>query len=193
MNLYINCSPKLKKSATENIIGNLKNDSDKVIYLYKEDFINIDIVGVNSIIFCYPLYVDSPPSKLIEYMEYLDSNNIKLDNIKIYVICNCGFLEAEQNDISVEIMKNFCDNMGATYMGSLKIGSGSIIGQCSQNKLYKLISYDYLRKVKRLKKAINNLEPCELATRIHPIGKRLYALLANYSWKKQRKKNGICD
>ena len=55
MNLYINCSPKLKKSATENIIGNLKNDSDKVIYLYKEDFINIDIVGVNSIIFCYPL------------------------------------------------------------------------------------------------------------------------------------------
>lgn len=191
MNLFINCSPKLNNSATHNLIELLKNKDDQELYLYKEEFKNINVNKFDKIIFCYPLYVDAPPSKLIEYMEYIDDNNIIFEFKKIYVLCNCGFLEPTQNDTSVKIIENFCNKHNSLYMGSFKIGSGSIVGFCNINKLYKILSIDYIKKNKKFKKCIENGEKIELLTHIKPMTKRLYIIFANKSWKKKRKLNGL--
>ena len=152
MKLIINASPKLYKSSTNCFINRLKEDTDKVIMLYKDDYKNIDYSLYQSIVILSPLYADSVTSKLVEYMEYIN-NDVDISNKDIYFLSNSGFLEYEQNYISDEIIANFARNNNARFKGYLNIGSGPILGEGNKN-LYKLLSLDFYAKIRRFKKAI---------------------------------------
>ncbi|MBQ8193282.1 MAG: hypothetical protein IJZ46_04365 [Bacilli bacterium] len=190
MKLYINGSPKINNS-NSNYFLNKININDNIRYLYRDSFDDIlkNIRRIDTIIFCFPLYVDGPPSKVIEFMEYIEDNNISLKNKNIYVICNCGFLESKQNDIAVDIMKNFCIKNKGVFKGFFKIGAGEIIGKCEKNRLFKLISIPFMIKINKFRKCVDNNKIVELSTTIRPITKRLYILLANFHWKKKMIKN----
>lgn len=190
MRLYINGSPKLSHSNSEYFINKIKNNG-YIKYLYKDNFNNIlkNIQRIDTIIFSFPLYVDGPPSKVIEFMEYIEDNNICLKNKNIYVICNCGFLESKQNDIAIDIIKNFCKTNDAIFKGSFKIGAGEIIGKCDKKKIYKIISIPFIIKLKKFKKSINNSTNINLNTTITPMFKTLYVIIANISWKQKMKIN----
>ena len=184
MNLYINASPKIYKSSTNCFIRRLKNNDDKVIFLYKDDYKDIDYTLYKSIIICSPLYADSVTSKLVEYMEYIAYNG-DISNKLVYFVSNSGFLEYEQNYISDEIVSNFAENNKAIFMGVLNIGSGPILGE-SNKGIYKLLSIDFYLKINRFKKAIAKNKKIYLDTRIHPVSKRMYVKFANISWHKKR-------
>ena len=71
----INCSPKYKsnsKNFIDKIINNI-DDSFSIFNVYKDNFDTIInfINKSDKILFVYPLYVDTLPSKLIEFFEYL--------------------------------------------------------------------------------------------------------------------------
>lgn len=193
MILYLNGSPKNKKSNSESFLKDIKAQDTK--YLYKDNFEGIlkNIRVFTTIIFSFPLYVDSPPSKVIEFMEYIENNNINIKNKNIYVIVNCGFLESKHNNTACEIIKNFCFNTGAIYKGAFKIGAGEIIGKRKSSLLFRILSLAYNYKINIFKNFISNNEDIELSTTIHPMTKRLYVFIVNMSFKSKIKKNNAIN
>lgn len=192
MKLFINGSPKLDKSNSFYFLSMI-NDNNKIKFLYKDDFDDIlrDINKINTIIFSFPLYVDGPPNKVIEFMEYINDNKIDIKDKKIYCIINCGFFEAKQNDVAALIIKNFAINNRAKYMGSFNIGAGEIVGKRNRKILYKIISIPFYFKIKKLKNSINKGLKVNLNTTIRPMSKKLYVFLANISWRKKMRENKI--
>ena len=193
MKLFINGSPKLDKSNSFYFLSMINYDNNIVKYLYKDnfDYILKDINKVDSIIFSFPLYVDGPTNKVIEFMEYIKDNKISIKDKKIYCIINCGFFEARQNKTAALIIKNFAINNNAKYMGSFNIGAGEIVGKRNKKTLYKIISIPFYFKMKKFKNSINNVQKVNLNTTIRPIVKRFYVLLANINWKKKMRKNNV--
>lgn len=192
MKLFINGSPKLDKSNSFYFFSMI-NDNSKIRFLYKDDFDNIlrDINKISTIIFSFPLYVDGPPNKVIEFMEYINDNKIDIKDKKIYCIINCGFFEAKQNEIAALIIKNFAINNMAKYMGSFNIGAGEIVGKRNRKILYKIISIPFYFKIKKFKNSINKGLKVNLNTTIRPMSKKLYVFLANISWRKKMRENKI--
>lgn len=190
MILYINGSPRLENSNSNYFLNKIK-DKEKIKYIYRDRFKDIltNINKIDTLVFAFPLYVDSPPSKVIEFMEYIKNNDINLENKNIYTIINCGFFEACQNDTASIIFKNFAINNKAVYKGTFNIGAGEIIGKCEKKKLYKLVSIPFLYKIKKFKTSIYNNKEIIVNTTIKPMTKRLYIYLANINWKRQMIEN----
>lgn len=179
--LYVNCSPKLSKSNSYNILK--KISEDEILNLYIEENILNKIENTDTLVLSMPLYIDSPPYKVIELFETLKRKNIKRKNI--YIITNCGFLEPKQNDISDEIVKNFCLENNWNYKGSFKIGSGEIIGKYNKNKIYRILSNDFIKKANKFKENILKNNYVELSTTIKPMTQNLFIKFANHSFKRK--------
>ena len=163
MKLYVNGSPKLENGNSNYFLNKIK-DKEKIKCVYRDRFSDIlkDIKKVDTIILCFPLYVDGPTCKIIEFMEYILSNKID----------------------------NFAKKNKAKYMGSFNIGAGEIVGKCEKFWLYKLISIPFLIKIKKFKECIDNGNEIILETTIRPMTKRLYVFMANINWKRQMIRNG---
>lgn len=190
MILYINGSPKLDNSNSNYFLNKIKTN-EEIKYIYRDKYSDIlkNINNFDIIVLSFPLYIDGPSSKVIEFMEYIENNNINISNKKIYTIINCGFWEAKHNRIAAKIIENFAQKNNANYMGTFNIGAGEIIGKCNRIKLYKLISIPFLLKIKKFKRNINNSKKITLETTIRPMNKKIYIFMANNSWKKQIIKN----
>lgn len=144
-----------------------------------------NIMEKETIILAFPLYVDSPPSKVVAFLDYFYDNNIVL-NKKLYVIINCGFKEAKHNITALNIIKNWANKQGITYQGSLLIGSGEIIGK----KKHKIISSKALKKLKRFSICImNNKKTNDEETTINYLNNYLFCIIGNIFWKRKIKKN----
>ena len=185
MNTYINCSPKLKNSNSEYFINLIKNNKDTINYIYKDNIKNIkeNIKNSNNIIFVYPLYIDTIPSKLIEIIENLDSNLLNKKNC--YIICNCGFLEPSHNNLSIKAMENWIAKNNGIFMGYLSIGSGEIIGITKRNKLLKFFCKDFFKKINKFKKNLDNNNKVYLTTNIKWLNKNLFCIICNKFFKKR--------
>lgn len=186
MYTIINCSPKLKRSnskifideVTKNLsnytVLNLEANRNKILeYIYSSD----------TLLFAFPTYLDSPPSKLLSLLDYIFDNKLYLNNKKIYLIANCGFIEYENNICPVEIIKNWISIMKGSYMGSLLIGSGEIIG----NKKFKLLSKNCMKELKKFSMCIKRKEKYEdTGVTIDYINTKLLCILSNIAWPKSR-------
>lgn len=171
---------KISEVLDEYIIFDLKKDKyEDIIYNIKQS---------DTIVLAFPLYVDSPTSLTLNFLDYLYDNNISLNNKKLYTIINCGFIEGEQNTTAANIIKNFCTKKNIIYCGSILIGAGEIVGKTK----YKLISTTALKKLNIFSNCIKNKEKCEdIITTINFINQKLYCKLANISWNKKAKYNKI--
>ena len=182
---YINGSPKINNSASNNFLKDIYNKKDKINYIYKdkdEDIIN-NLKDSETIIISFPLYADSPTSGVLNFFEYIEDNNINLVDKNLYVIINCGFLESKQNNTAVEIVNCFFEKNDINFKGYFLIGGGPIVGNRT-NIIYKLLTIPYYFKKNKFKNKINKNENIYLKTSLM-IPKWLYVLCANKSWKKQ--------
>ncbi len=78
------------------------------------------------IILSYPLYVDTPPASVINAFEFIEEN-IQMRPRKFIAIGNCGYPKASGIKISQQICKNFTEQTGMEWLGSLSLGKGAII------------------------------------------------------------------
>lgn len=177
----INCSPKYKSNSSnfiKRLVPKLRNNY-QIIYLYHEEINDIinKIDKSNVIVFVFPLYVDTVPSRLIRLME----QNINFKNKYVYSISNCGFLEKINNDIAIKIIQNWCLHCNGIFMGSFKIGAGEVIG--NDNFLSHLLSPLYKIKMTIFSKRINKIKKVNLSTQII-LPKRMFCYCANKGFKK---------
>jgi hypothetical protein len=74
-----------------------------------------------------PLYVDSLPAELIAVLERLVAVRRGQPG-RLMAIVNCGFAEALQNDVALDIYRLFARDAGLHWAGGLAIGGGGMFG-----------------------------------------------------------------
>jgi len=153
---------------------------------YKELLLSIKKADV--IILAFPLYVDSPTSIMLEFLDYIIDNNISFKNKYIYAIINCGFKEGEHNITALNIIKNWCDKVNAIYNGSILIGAGEIVGKDK----YKFISKKALSDLDYfINKVIKKEKSDDIITTMDLLNNKLYCYIANLFWNKKARLNKL--
>lgn len=83
------------------------------------------------LLFVFPLYVDSLPAVLINFLKELEravrSCGQEPLKLRVHTIINCGFLEPEQNDAAVDMLHYFCERNHLKVGMTLVIASGEAI------------------------------------------------------------------
>lgn len=191
MHILINGSQKNKSSNSEYFLKYISKNLNnyKLFNLKKnnyEDIIN-SFDKCNNIVIAFPLYVDSPNTITLSFLDYIFDNNIYI-NKNIYIIINCGFREGVQNITALNIIKNWCLKVHANYCGSVLIGAGEVAG----DKNMKFLSKKVFKGLDNLSNNIKrNTKANDIITTISLLNNRLYCLAANKSWYKDARKNGL--
>lgn len=161
---------ELKKNKYEEILSSI----------YKSDVI----------VFAFPLYVDSPTSIMLNFLDYIIDENINISGKSIYVVINCGFREGEQNITAINIIKRWCEKVNAIFCSSILIGAGEIVGK----KKYKYISLSANKNIKKFAKIIkSNQKHDDIITTMDLLNNEMYCYLANKSWCKRGKENKLSN
>ena len=192
MHTLINGSQKIKNNNSSYFLKYLSKylDEYNLFDLKKEDYSKIlqSINESENVVLAFPLYVDSPTSITLKFLDYIYDNKINLNNKKIYVIINCGFREGYQNITGLQIVKNWCNKVNAMYSGSILIGAGEIVG----NAKFRLITKKAHKKLHEFSVDVsNNSLSKTFITSMDFLNNKGYIMLANYSWTKQGKKNKL--
>jgi hypothetical protein len=182
-------SPKIGKSNSRNFLNTVcsKIDDYKLFELKDDNYDEIlDSINNSSIlVFAFPLYVDSPTSITLKFMDYVIDNKIKLSGKMVYFIVNCGFLEGKQNITAINVVKRWCNKVDAIYGSSLLIGAGEIIG----NKQYSFISNNARKKLNEFANTISlKLIKDDVITSADILTNRLFCFFANIFWTKDGKR-----
>ena len=158
-----------------------KNNYEEVLNsIYKSDVI----------VFAFPLYVDSPTSIFLNFLDYVIDKKISLEGKLIYIVVNCGFREGKQNITAINIMKRWCEKVNAIYGSSILIGAGEIVGK----EKYKFISKKAIKNINKFANIIKEKQIHEdIITTMDLINNKFYCYLANLSWNKKGKINGLSN
>lgn len=187
----MNGSPKVINSNSSYFVNMItkKLDEYNVFELKDGNYNNIiDSIGKSkTIILAFPLYVDSPTSITLSFLDYIIDNKVSLKDKSIYTIINCGFREGEQNVTALNIIKRWCEKVKATYKGSILIGAGEIVGK----KKYKFISNKVLKDLKEFSNIIKENKTKEIVTTMNLLNDKIYCMLANLSWNKKGRINNL--
>ena len=191
MYTIINGSPKVINSNSSYFINIITKNLDEynIFELKKGNYNNI-IDSINkskTIILTFPLYVDSPTSITLSFLDYIIDNKITLKDKYLYTIINCGFREGEQNITALNIIKRWCEKVEATYKGAILIGAGEIVGK----KKYKFISNKALKNLKEFSNIIKENKTKEIITTMNLLNDKIYCILANLSWNKKGRINNL--
>lgn len=192
MYTLISGSPKPILSNSLYFLNIIKEKLDKsVLYQLKKDNYNdiLDNIKLShSIVFAFPLYVDSPTSITLKFLDYIIDNKVNIEGKNIYVIINCGFREGEQNITALNIIKKWCSKTNNIYKGSILIGSGEIVGKAK----YKYVSRKALKKLDEFSSYIVEKEHSpDIITTMDYLNNNMYCYMANLSWSKKGKKNKL--
>jgi multimeric flavodoxin WrbA len=91
------------------------------------------VAATDLVILSSPLYVDSLPAPVIRALELMAARRAALPAVAgakpaFVAICQCGFPEAEQNEVALEICRNFALAAGFEWAGGLGMGAGGMTG-----------------------------------------------------------------
>jgi len=91
------------------------------------------VAAADLVVLSFPLYVDSLPAPVIRALELIAARRADLpsaagDKPAFVAICQCGFPEAEHNEVALEICRNFAPAAGFAWAGGLGMGAGGMTG-----------------------------------------------------------------
>ncbi|EGT3600280.1 hypothetical protein [Clostridium perfringens] len=130
----------------------------------------------------FPLYADGLPVTMLNFLKVLEENPPK-NKPKVSVIVNCGFIEPEQNNVCIDMVKLFCKQNTYEFNSVLSIGGGeAILG--TPFKIF--VKW----KIKKLAKSIYNNTVENLSVTM-PISKNMYLKASTNYWINYGKRNGI--
>ena len=78
------------------------------------------------VLFVFPLYADALPVTLLNFLKFLEEHPPAKRPV-VSVLINCGFLEPQQNEMAVRMMRLFCRRNQYPFGPVLMIGSGEAI------------------------------------------------------------------
>lgn len=197
--MMIDGSPKVSKSNSEyflNILSDFIESKDIVKYKLskKVDYEDIikEINTIDTLVFAFPLYVDSLPSHVLEFLIMLEENfKDNLKGVNVYVIANCGFYEGKQNKIALNIMKCWCKKMNIKWAQGIGIGAGEMMGGLRNVPMGKGPNTNLGLALDNLAKNINeNKSGDDIFTTPSMFPRFAFRLAANRFWISKANRNG---
>lgn len=140
------------------------------------------IGNYSDILFVFPLYADSIPVTLLNFLKTLEEN-VPLKKPTISVVINCGFLEPYQNDIAVKMLQLFARKNGYPFGSVFKIGSGEAI----LTTPFQIFLNARMRKF-CISIATQRYKTFQVTM---PIPKKIFLKASTTYWENYGKKNGI--
>lgn len=138
--------------------------------------------GVRDLLLVFPLYADSLPAVLMEFLKVLRDTKIS-EKPTVHALINCGFLEPEQNHVAVEIISLFCRQNEFPIGTFLCIGSGEAILDTPFAFLVK-------RKIRRMARAVRRGKAERLQVAM-PLTKAMFLRAADSYWLHRGQANGL--
>ena len=121
----------------------------------------------------FPLYADGVPAVLMRTLKQLATWG-ETPRPRIHVLVNCGFLEPEQTQPAVEMVRFFCKRYGFPWGMALRIGSGEAI-------LNTPFSFLVRRSLRRLAAGIRAGRSEVLSVRM-PLSRRMFTWASGRYW-----------
>ena len=138
----VNGSPKLKGSLSGKIIEHMEKILGEHINVYHAAKLVRnettsgslrDLLSANALLIVFPLYVDSLPAPLIEFLTRLEKAKDSPTPLRVFAIVNCGFFEPKQIELAIEMIKHFTDCAGLQWGYGLGIGGGPLMAGFGNN------------------------------------------------------------
>lgn len=134
------------------------------------------------LVLVFPLYVDCLPSGMLEFLIWLQEHP-PVNRPTVHVLINCGFVEPEQNNTALDILRLFCKQAGFPFGSSLSIGGGEAFLKTPFAFLAKA-------KIQKLAQAVNSRQPATLNVTM-PLNKSMFIRAANSYWLKYGEQSGL--
>ncbi|MBS5134459.1 MAG: hypothetical protein KHZ05_03300 [Oscillospiraceae bacterium] len=134
------------------------------------------------VLLVFPLYVDGLPVVLLEFLKYLEEHPPE-NRPTLSVLINCGFLELEQNDIAVEMIRLFARKNGYPMGAVLKIGGGEAILDTPFRGFARA-------KIRALARAVAKDQKRVMGVTM-PLPKKLFLKASSRYWEAYGRKNGV--
>lgn len=185
--IIINGSPRAPKSNSKRygeIFRSYYKGQADIFNIAKNNYKDIcnKIEEYTDILFIFPLYADGLPVTVLNFLKVLEENPLP-NKPRVNVMINCGFIEPEQNNVCIDMVKLFCKQNGFDFNSILSIGAGeAILG--TPFKIF--VKW----KIKKLAKAIYNSTVESLRVTM-PISKTMYLKASTNYWINYGKRNGI--
>ena len=214
--LLVNGSPRPTGSASgsilETIRGKLGPDHHYTeVNARKSPLASASCLDQDAIVIAFPLYVDSLPSRLLEWLVSFEALAAAPDAARsrketaIFSVCNCGFHEGVQTRTALRIVRNFALKNGFAWGGGLGIGTGGMINGMAKVPEEAWIKREVSHGVAWMAdnvaawglRAPGNSGSGEqdLARTMrfvnHAFPRFAYILVANHEWKMEARKNGL--
>lgn len=125
------------------------------------------------VLFVFPLYADSLPVGFLNFLKVLEANP-PVHKPVVSILINCGFLEYQQNEVAVRMMKVFCKQNGYSLGSILMLGSGEAI----LDGPFKFIA---VRKIRQLARTFANGNYRVLHSTM-PLPKKLFLKASTSYW-----------
>ena len=188
-NYLLNQLEVLGFKTSKRFIHRLVNRSVKI-----EELLSI-VYNSELIILSFPLYVDSLPAPVIKAMQLIRDNrneNQKQDQDFI-AISNCGFPEASQIEVALEICKNFAEEVNFRWRGGLAFGGGEAVHGIPLEERGGMVR-NITKGIKITAEYLNNgmdipQEAIDLVAK-SIIPKGLYKMMGNLGWRVRARRFG---
>ena len=142
--IVINGSPKPKYSASGLLISQIEVIAGEAFPVYQATkLLNqespaaavSELLRAATLLIVFPLYIDALPAPLIQVLTLLDQGAALAHGQlpRVYAIGNCGFYEAENNRLALDIIQNFCRRSGLGWGYGIGIGAGGSLTFPSQD------------------------------------------------------------
>lgn len=194
----INGSPKSKSSTSGQLLKELltciSNDAVCKEFCFNKSKVDERVVSelkdCDVWVFALPLYVDGVPSQLLSCLYQIEKMGIGNKNIMVFGIVNSGFYEGKQNDIAIEILKNWCGKSELQWGMGIGVGGGGALSKMQSVPLGKGPKKSLGNAFHILKNKIESKTTAEDIYISINLPRRLYKLFAEMGWKQMIKKNG---
>ena len=202
--IAINGSPKVKDSASANIIGRLAKITGMPVTGYQAvkllgqaDVLETikKILEADTILVVFPLYVDALPAPLVRVLSLLEqanaakiAANAATARIKVYAVCNCGFFEPANTMPAFDIIENFCVSAKMKWCGGAGLGGGGFVASQNPN-IEKGPAAGIHAMLHSFGKLIAEGEKTENVFAAPKIPRFVYSLGGNLGWRQMAKKN----
>ncbi len=195
----INGSPKVKNSASGVILQGLKGylgqtnmSQDFHLHTPQLSFRELaPIMACDALVFALPLYVDGLPSHMVSALMALEHALKAAPFQTVYAILNCGFYEAHQNALGLNMMENWCTRAGLRWGQGLGVGAGGMLAELDSVPLGHGPKKNLGKALQALAQHIDTLAQGDTVFITPNFPRLAYKIAAEHGWRKTAKTNGL--
>ena len=176
--LILNGSPRAPKSNSKRLAA-LFAAASRTETAYAEitnrnhDALRAQMASCSDLLLVFPLYADALPVGLLNFLKYLEEHPLD-HRPTLSVLINCGFLEYQQNEIAIRMLRLFSERNGYPFGSVLMIDSGEAILDSPFRPLVR-------RQIRRLARSIERRRYRTLHTTM-PLPRKVYLAAATQYW-----------